>query len=110
MSRSNRSFLISLTLKAALSMAVLCAVFTSSAGAQQAQDDGPTAAAQTINASLVLKARHPDLLETFVAQSQDPTSPPFIVFFHSATSRHCSRPVRAISRPSRSISASSISR
>lgn len=59
---------------AVLLTAVLIALVPARAGAQDTQDLGPTAAAQTINASLVLKVRHPDLLETFVALSQDPTS------------------------------------
>jgi len=37
-----------------------------------AQDLGATPAAQSVTASLVLKVRHPDALEAFVAQSQEP--------------------------------------
>jgi kumamolisin len=43
-------------------------------GRQQPQDLGPTAAAETISASLILKVRHPDQLEALVADTQDPHS------------------------------------
>jgi kumamolisin len=54
------------------------------ASREQAQDMGPTAAAQTISVSLVLSVRHPDLLETFVGWTEDPNSP----FFHRFLSLH----------------------
>ena len=41
---------------------------------QPAQDLGPTAAAETVSASLVLKVRHPEELEAFVESTQDPSS------------------------------------
>ena len=44
---------------------------------QGAQDIGPTNASQTVTASLVLKARHPELLEAYVASTQDPNSPSY---------------------------------
>src|SRR5262249_20265950 len=37
----------------------------------QAQDIGPTAASQTVSASIILKVRNPDLLERFVALTQE---------------------------------------
>jgi subtilase family serine protease len=40
----------------------------------QAQDLGATAPSDSISASLVLKVQHPDLLEAFVASTQDPGS------------------------------------
>ena len=43
-------------------------------GKQAAQDLGPTAAAATVSASLVLKVRHPEELEAFVESTQDPRS------------------------------------
>jgi kumamolisin len=47
-------------------------------GTPQPQDLGPTNASQTVTASLVLKVQHPDLLEAYVASTQDPNSP----FYH----------------------------
>jgi kumamolisin len=44
---------------------------------QGTQDIGPTNASQTVTASLVLKARHPELLEAYVASTQDPNSPSY---------------------------------
>jgi subtilase family serine protease len=41
------------------------------------QDLGPTNASQTVTASLVLKVEHPDLLEEYVASTQDPKSPSY---------------------------------
>jgi kumamolisin len=85
MSRTGRPFFASVTLTPALLIAVLCALLTPGAQAQQQEQDlGPTAAAQTITASLVLKVKHPDLLESFVASSQDPNSP----LFHRFLSLH----------------------
>jgi kumamolisin len=46
--------------------------------ASQPQDLGPTAASQIVTASLVLKVQHPNLLEAYVASSEDPGSP----FYH----------------------------
>jgi subtilase family serine protease len=43
-------------------------------GRQQPQDLGPTAPAQTVSASIILKVRHPEQLEAFVADTQDPRS------------------------------------
>jgi kumamolisin len=42
------------------------------AAAATAQDLGPSAASQTVTASLVLKVRHPEALERAVASTQDP--------------------------------------
>jgi kumamolisin len=42
------------------------------------QDLGPSSASQTVTASLVLKVQNPNLLETYVASTQDPSSP----FYH----------------------------
>jgi kumamolisin len=60
----------------------------------QPQDLGPTNASQTVTASLVLKVHHPDLLEDYVASTQDPDSPsyhrflslPSFVFFFAPSS------------------------
>jgi kumamolisin len=43
----------------------------------QPRDLGPTNASQIVTASLVLKVRHPDLLEAYVASTQDPNSPSY---------------------------------
>jgi kumamolisin len=77
MSRIARGFFASVPLTSALLLVVLFALCVPDARAQETQDDGPTAAAQPITVSLVLKVRHPDLLEAFVASSQDPYSPLF---------------------------------
>src|SRR5207302_9695272 len=45
--------------------------------APAATDLGPTAATDTITVSLVLKVKHPEALETFVALSQEPFSPTY---------------------------------
>src|SRR3954468_6551515 len=42
-----------------------------------ATDLGPTAATDTITVSLVLKVKHPEALEAFVALSQEPFSPTY---------------------------------
>jgi subtilase family serine protease len=60
----------------------------------QPQDLGPTNAGQTVTASLVIKVEHPDLLEEYVASTQDPKSPsyhrflslPSFVFFFAPSS------------------------
>ena len=44
-------------------------------GRQQPQDLGPSAPAQIVSASVILKVRHPDQLEALVADTQDPHSP-----------------------------------
>ena len=49
----------------------------SAAAASTGSDLGPTAATETITVSLVLKVKHPDALEAFVAASQDPGSASF---------------------------------
>jgi len=48
--------------------------------AAQAQDVGATPAAERVTASLVLKVRNPDALETFVALSQEPGFPGYHKF------------------------------
>jgi kumamolisin len=60
----------------------------------QAQDLGPTNASKTVTASLVLKVRHPDLLEAYIDSTEDPKSPsyhqflslPIFVFFFAPSS------------------------
>jgi kumamolisin len=47
-------------------------------GSSQPQDLGPTATSQVVTASLVLKVQHPNLLEAYVASTEDPASP----FYH----------------------------
>jgi subtilase family serine protease len=47
---------------------------------QPTQDLGPTTAAQTVTASLILKVRNPDGLEALVASTQDPRSSRFHQF------------------------------
>jgi kumamolisin len=84
MSRARRPFFASQALTSALLIAVFGTLLSARATAQETQDLGPTAAAQTVTASLVLKVRHSDLLETFVASSQDPASP----LFHRFLSLH----------------------
>src|SRR5215510_10155269 len=44
-------------------------------GRQQPQDLGPTAAAETIGASVILRVQHPEQLEALAADMQDPHSP-----------------------------------
>src|SRR5215471_11638020 len=46
-------------------------------GRQQPQDLGPTAAAATVSASVILKVQHPEQLEALVADTQDPHSSRF---------------------------------
>lgn len=84
MSRYGRPFSTPAALIPVFLIALLCAFLTLGARAQETQDDGPTPAAQPITVSLVLKVRHPDLLETFVPSSQDPNSP----IFHNFLSLH----------------------
>jgi kumamolisin len=47
---------------------------------KQAQDLGPSNASKTVTASIVLKVHHPELLEAYVASTQDPTSPSYHQF------------------------------
>src|SRR4029079_13146659 len=49
-------------------------------GRRQPQDLGPTAPAQTVSASVVLKVRHAEQLEALVADTQDPHSPRYHEF------------------------------
>lgn len=61
-------------------IAVALGASQSAAGAPltpAATDLGPTPAADTVTVSLVLKVKHLDALETFVALSQEPLSPTF---------------------------------
>ena len=83
MLRTFRPFFVMAPAPALLVFMMLCASLPAGAK-QQAQDLGPTAAAETITASLVLKVNHPDLLEAFTALSQDPHSP----LFHRFLSLH----------------------
>ena len=59
----------------------------------QPQDLGPTNASQTVTASLVLKVRHPDLLEAYVASTQDPNSPSYHRFLSLPSFSLPSRPL-----------------
>jgi kumamolisin len=43
----------------------------------QPQDLGPTDSSQIVTASLVLKVQHPNLLEAYVASTEDPESPAY---------------------------------
>jgi subtilase family serine protease len=61
-----------------MSVVVAAAPAAARADVDGAQDLGPTAASQTVVASLVLKVRNPVLLEAFVALSQEPNLP----FYH----------------------------
>ena len=59
----------------------------------QPQDLGPTNAGQTVTASLVIKVEHPDLLEEYVASTQDPKSPSYHGSCRYPVSSFSSRPV-----------------
>jgi subtilase family serine protease len=65
----------------ASSVAALALGAAPSAGAAPlspaATDLGPTAAGDTVTVSLVLKVKHPEALEAFVALSQEPLSPTY---------------------------------
>lgn len=50
----------------------------------RATDLGPTAATDTITVSLVLKVKHPEQLEAFVAATQEPGSPAYHKFLSTA--------------------------
>jgi len=72
----------SMTVSFALSAAVLLSSATTHAGllianGEVAQDVGPSPAADTISASIILKVRNPDLLDAFVALSQEPLLPTY---------------------------------
>ena len=109
MARTLRPIAVSAAL-AALVIAVVCTRLAAHAapraGAQQQQqqeqDLGPTAAAASVSASIVLKARHPEALEAFVAQTQDPRSRSFHQFLslHSFVSSYApsSNDIAQISR------------
>jgi subtilase family serine protease len=84
--RRHLSVLLALTLSAAALVATfaVAAPGVSAATAArhqpfeaQADDVGPTAAGETLTASLVLKVQHPEALEAYVAATQDPDSPLF---------------------------------
>lgn len=71
--RAARSFVFS---SSVVALAALGAPAVNAAPALPAATDlGPTPAADTITVSLVLKVKHPELLETFVALSQEPGLP-----------------------------------
>jgi len=53
------------------------AVARAAPGPAAARELGPTAAAETITVSLVLKVKHPEALETFVAFTQEPGLPTY---------------------------------
>src|SRR5215470_11238378 len=67
-----------------LSSIVALAPASAAAAAPDATDLGPTPAAQTVSASLVLKVKHPEILEGFVALTQEPLLP----FYHRFLSLH----------------------
>ena len=80
MARTLRPLAASVVLAAALLVAGLHTRLTAGpapAPADQALDLGPTAAVETVSASLVLKVRNPEALETFVALTEDPNLPLF---------------------------------
>ena len=68
----------------------------------QEQDLGPTSAGELVSASIVLKVRHPEALEAFVARTQDPRSRSFHDFLslHSFVSAYApdSSDIRTITR------------
>jgi subtilase family serine protease len=79
MSSIRKSLFVSLVFAfAVLVLSLSASAGTLPAAQQQAQDMGPTAASTTVTASLILKVRFPDLLEAYVASTQDVNSP----FFH----------------------------
>lgn len=85
MSRARGSITLSSVLSSAVvAFVALCAPSAANATPlvphTQAQDIGPTPAAETVTSSLVLKVRNPALLETFVALSQEPFLPTFHKF------------------------------
>ena len=61
----------------ALAMLGAPAVARAAPGPAAARELGPTAAAETITVSLVLKVKHPEALETFVAFTQEPGLPTY---------------------------------
>lgn len=74
-----RPVAVSLTIVAACLICVSGAPLTARShpdrpAVQPAQDLGPTAAAETVSASLILKVRHPEELEALVESTQDPGS------------------------------------
>jgi subtilase family serine protease len=78
MSGTIRSTLSVAISSSCVALATLCAPLVATAaplsprGHAAAQDLGPTAAAETVTVSLVLKVRDPQGLEAFVANSQEP--------------------------------------
>ena len=77
MARPFRPLTVSAALAATLFVSVVYARLGAGAAppaVEQEQDLGPTAAAQTVTASLVLKVRHPEALEAFVALTQIPNA------------------------------------
>lgn len=74
--RTVRSFLFS---SSAVALAALSAPLVATAAPMlpEATDLGPTPAADAITVSLVLKVKHPEALETFVALSQEPGLPSY---------------------------------
>jgi subtilase family serine protease len=73
----------------------------------QPQDLGPTNAGQTVTASLVLKVQHPDLLEHYVASTQDPNSPSYHRFLSLPSFVFNFAPVPSTYLSSRNISSCS---
>src|ERR1700759_2813318 len=76
MSRMLRSVTLSsiLAIAAAASTATAAPLFH---GVPNAQDLGATPAATAVTSSIILKVKNPDLLETFVALSQEPLLPTY---------------------------------
>ena len=72
----------SMTMSSVLAAAVLLSSASANAGTviangEVAQDMGPSAATDTVSASIILKVKNPDLLETFVALTQEPLLPTY---------------------------------
>src|ERR1700759_1357012 len=73
----------SVTLSSFLAAAELAATATAAPvipTVPNAQDLGATPAATAVTSSIILKVRNPDLLETFVALSQEPLLPTYHKF------------------------------
>src|SRR4051794_32834156 len=78
MSGTLRSFIWPSVSSVAVAVAALCASPASAAPTlPEATDLGPTPASDAVTVSLVLKVKHPELLEAFVALSQEPSTPAY---------------------------------
>ena len=77
--------LSSMAIASALTAATMLSSATANAApvlanGEVAQDIGPSAATDTVSASIILKVRNPNLLETFVALSEEPRLPTYHKF------------------------------